>query len=243
MLPISPSTVLYAAEGETSPADQPEARTLDWWVKRHEQVNERVKQGGVDLVFLGDSITQGWESVGQEVWQRYHSHRNALNLGFGGDQTRHVLWRLDHGNIDGISPKVVVLMIGTNNTNGADDTAEQIAAGIEAVVKRLRSKLPDTKVLLLAIFPRGEHPNPQRDKVAEASRLASRIADGKTVYYLDIGARFVGPDGTISQEIMPDFLHLTPRGYELWAEAIEPTLVQLLGETSPEAGGQHPSDR
>jgi lysophospholipase L1-like esterase len=202
-----------------------------WWLARLLQTNERVAQGNVDLVFLGDSITQGWETAGKDVWEKCYGDRKALNLGFSGDRTQHVLWRLDHGNIDGIRPKVVVLMIGTNNSNDDDNTAEEIADGIIAIVRELRQKLPDTKVLLLAIFPRGAGPSPQREKNAEASRLASTIADGRMVYYLDIGDHFLVPDGTLSQEIMPDLLHLSPAGYEIWAESIEPKLAELLGET------------
>ena len=179
---------------------------------RHEKFNERVKQGNVDLMFIGDSITQGWEGAGKDVWDKYYGKRNAVNLGIGGDRTQHVLWRLDHGNIDGIKPKLAVLMIGTNNSNGADNTAEEIGAGIEAIVKKLREKLPQTKVLILAVFPRGEKPNPQREKNAKASEIASKLADNKKVFFLDIGAKFLAADGTLTKEIMPDLLHLEPQG-------------------------------
>ena len=117
-------------------------------------MNARVKQGNVDLIFIGDSITHGWEEAGKDVWQKFYGKRNAVNLGIGGDQTQHVLWRLDHGNIDGISPKLAVIMIGTNNA-GSGQQPEQIAEGIKAIVEQLRAKLPETKILLLAIFPRG----------------------------------------------------------------------------------------
>ena len=188
-------------------------------------------QGNVDLVFIGDSITHGWEGEGKTLWEKYYGPRNAVNLGFGGDQTQHVLWRLDHGEIDGIAPQAAVLMIGTNNSNGQDYTAEQIADGIIAICGRLRDKLPQTKILILGIFPRGEGPSSQRDKNAQASVLASRIADGKMIHYLDIGKAFLEPDGvTLTKEIMPDLLHLTPRGYQIWAEQIEPTLVLLMDE-------------
>jgi beta-glucosidase len=197
---------------------------------RHESFNQRVKQGNVDLIFIGDSITQGWEGAGKEAWEKNYAKRNAVNLGIGGDRTQHVLWRLDHGNIDGIHPKLAVLMIGTNNSNRDDNTAEEIGAGIEAIVKRLREKLPETKVLILAIFPRGEQPNPQREKNAKASEIAAKLADNKMVYYLDIGPKFLGDGGSLSKDIMPDYLHLTPKGYEIWATAIEPTVAQLMGE-------------
>lgn len=200
------------------------------WVKRHESFNERVKQGNVDLVFIGDSITQGWEGNGKEAWQKSYGKRNAVNLGIGGDRTQHVLWRLDNGNIEGIKPKLAVLMIGTNNSNGKDNTAEEIADGIKAIVARLKAKLPETKVLILAVFPRGPMPNPQREKNAQASELASKVADGKQVHYLDIGPKFLTAEGGLDKEIMYDFLHLTPKGYQIWADAIEPKVAELLGE-------------
>ena len=200
------------------------------WMTRHESFNERVKQGDVDLIFIGDSITQGWEGGGKEVWSKYYGERKAVNLGISGDRTQHVLWRLDNGNLEGITPKVAVLMIGTNNSNGKDHTAAEIADGIKAIVKKLNTKLPNTKVLILAVFPRGEKPNPQREKNAEASKLAAELADDKQVFYLDIGPKFLQEDGTLPREIMPDLLHLSPRGYQIWAESIEGKLKELLGE-------------
>jgi len=151
-------------------------------------------------------------------------------MGFSGDRTQHVLWRLDNGNIEGISPKVAVIMIGTNNSNGNDNTAEEIADGMIAICKKLRAKLPETKILLLAVFPRAEKPCPQREKIAKANKIASKSADGKMIHYLDIGPKFLQPDKSISKEIMPDYLHLTPKGYQIWAEAIEPTIVRLMGD-------------
>ena len=121
-------------------------------------------------------------------------------------------------------------MIGTNNSNGDDNTSEEIADGMISICKKLRAELPRTKILLLAIFPRAEKPCPQREKIAKANKIASKIADGKMIYYLDIGEKFLEPDKSISNEIMPDFLHLTPNGYEIWAKAIEPSVVKLMGE-------------
>ncbi len=202
-------------------ATKPEPRA-GGWMMRHESFNNRVKQGNVDLLFIGDSITQGWEGAGKEAWAKYYGKRNAVNLGIGGDRTQHVLWRLDNGNIEGIKPKAAVLMIGTNNSNGMDNTAEEIGAGITAIVKKLNDKLPETKVLILAVFPRGAGPSPQRDKNAKASEIAAKLADNKRVFYLDIGPKFLDADGkTLSKEIMPDLLHLNQKSYEIWAESIE----------------------
>jgi len=224
--------IALAAEAVTGKhsAVIPVPREADAWVKRHESFNKRAKKGDVGLVFIGDSITHSWENAGKEVWAKYYQHRKAMNLGIGGDRTQHVLWRLDHGNIDGISPKAAVLMIGTNNSNGKDNTAEEIADGIKAIVKKLRAKLPKTRILILGIFPRGEKPSEQREKNAKASKLASKLADGKMIHYMDIGVHFMTPAKTLTKEIMPDYLHLTQRGYEMWAIAIEGKLRELLGE-------------
>jgi beta-glucosidase len=200
-----------------------------WWQARHKSMNERVKKGNVDLLLIGDSITHGWEGGGKEVWKQYYEKRNAVNLGIGGDQTQHVLWRLDHGNIAGIRPKLAVVMIGTNNA-GCGNPAE-IAAGVKAVVRKLRKKLPETKVLLLAIFPRGADTKDHLRQVnAKTNEIIAKLADNKDIYYLDIGPKFLDKDGNLPREIMPDLLHPNPKGYAIWAEAIEPTVKELMGE-------------
>ncbi len=200
------------------------------WMNRHNSFNERVKQGNVDLIFIGDSITQGWEGMGgKAIWEKYYTPRNAVNLGIGGDRTQHVLWRLDNGNVEGIHPKLAVLMIGTNNSG--TNTAEQIGDGITAIVKSLREKLPETKILILGIFPRGaDNSNPQRQKNAKANEIAAKLADGKMIEYLDIGPKFLEADGTLTKEIMPDLLHLSQNGYEIWAVSIEDHVARMMGE-------------
>jgi lysophospholipase L1-like esterase len=199
---------------------------------RHKSFNERIKKGNVDLVFIGDSITQGWEGAGKEIWAKNYAPRNAVNLGIGGDRTEHVIWRLQNGNLDGVEPKVAVVMIGTNNSGGNAYTAQQIGEGVVEVVKTIQQKTPKTKVLILAIFPRGEKPNPQREKNAEASKVAEKLVDNKQVFFLDIGPKFLTDDGTLSKEIMPDLLHLSPKGYQIWADSIESKLKELLDEKS-----------
>jgi beta-glucosidase len=201
-----------------------------WWMPRHQAVVDRVKQGNVDLIFIGDSITHGWEDVGKDVWQQYYAKRNAVNMGFSGDRTHNVLWRLDKGEIAGISPKLAIIMIGTNNTGSNDSTAKQIGEGIIAICQKLRHDLPNTKILILAIFPLNEKPCPQREKNAEASIFASTIADNKWIYYMDINDKFLDKDGTLPKDIMPDFLHPNAKGYRIEAEAIEPMVKKLMGE-------------
>jgi lysophospholipase L1-like esterase len=189
-----------------------------------------VKEGNVDLIFIGDSITQGWEGAGKTVWDEFYGKRNAVNLGIGGDRTQHVLWRLDHGNIDGIRPKLAVLMIGTNNS--AMNTSVQIAEGVKLIIEKLRTKQPNAKVLVLGIFPRGPDKDDAKRKVNEgANEIIKGLADNKMVYYLDIGPKFLAADGTLSKEVMPDLLHLNETSYRTWAESIEPKVKELMGET------------
>ena len=209
-------------ESTTAPVDRPGA-----WQKLHEQYVERSNQGEVELLFVGDSITFGWNNNGKATWERFYGPRKAANIGIGGDRTQHVLWRLDHGEVDGIAPKVAVLMIGTNNLGS--NTPEQIAEGVAADVQALRTKLPETKVLLLAIFPRDPEPSARRERLEAVNHRIAKLADtDEKVTYLDIGPHFLDADGTISKEIMPDFLHLSPQGYRIWADAMEPTLWSLL---------------
>ncbi len=148
---------------------------------------------------------QGWGNNG--VWKRFHGPRHAANFGIGGDRTQHVFWRIENGEIDGIHPRVAVLMIGTNNVGS--NSADEIAAGVTAIVHELRKRLPETKVLLLGVFPRGARPDATRKKLGEVNRQICRLDDGTNVSYLDIGKTFLNPDRTISREIMPDYLHLT----------------------------------
>jgi len=193
-------------------------------LKLHERNLERAKAGPIDLLFLGDSITQGWDE--NDVWKRYYAPRNAANFGIGGDRTQHLLWRLDHGELEGIAPKVVVLMIGTNNMH--TNPPEEIAEGVRKILDTLRSRLPDSKILLLGVFPRGQKPAPVRDRIVDLNRRIAMFDDGEMIKYLDIGPAFLSPDGTISREVMPDFIHLTKHGYQLWADAMEPTLWELF---------------
>lgn len=199
------------------------------WMNRHKSFNERVKKGNVDLVFIGDSITQGWEGRGKSVWAKYYGKRNAVNLGISGDRTQHVIWRLQNGNLEGISPKLAVIMIGTNNARA--NAPKQVAAGVKDIVEELQKRSPKTKILLLGIFPRGaDEKNPLRKKNAAVNGMIKKFADDKNVVYLDIGKNFLEKDGTLTKEIMYDLLHLTTKGYNIWAESIEPQVKQLLGE-------------
>lgn len=196
------------------------------------ELNQRVKDslGKAKLIFVGDSITQGWEGNGKEVWAQYYARRKALNLGIGSDGTQHVLWRLDHGNLAGLNPKVAVVLVGVNNVPDENNTPRMVLEGVTAVVQKLREKLPQTRILLLGIFPFREDFNLQRAKALQVNQALHKLDDGEWIRYLDIGHLFIQADGKIPKEMMRDFLHPSAKGYRTWAEAMEPTLAKLLGE-------------
>ncbi len=199
-----------------------------WWKERDRQKQAEVKQGDAELVFIGDSITHSWENRGKEVWRKYYGDRHALNLGFSGDRTEHVIWRLTHGEFSGIHPKVAVVMIGTNNTGHLLQDPEEVAAGVRRILDIIQQRSPRTKILLLGVFPRGHDPlDLKRLNNIAINQFIRRFADGQRVFYQDIGHVFLAEDGTLPKEIMPDYLHPNAKGYELWAEAIEPTLKKL----------------
>jgi lysophospholipase L1-like esterase len=195
------------------------------FIKQHESFVKLAQEGTAELVFLGDSITAGWKGQ-RAMWDKAFGAYKPVNFGISGDQTQHVLWRLENGELDGIKPKAAVIMIGTNNSGR--DSAEGIARGVTKIVEYIHKKSPNTKILLLAIFPRGEKPNPQREKIKKTNEIIAKLDDGKNVFFLDIGDKFVEADGTISKEIMRDYLHLTAKGYQLWADAIAPKLAELM---------------
>jgi len=225
------------ANTATEPAPRDER-----WLQRHEAFAAEARRGGIDVLFMGDSITDFWRDTnpqrgGREIWDREFAPLHAANFGISGDRTQHILWRLEHGEADGYQPKVVVLMIGTNNTGLERDgvtprnTTPEVVEGVTAVVHELRVKFPAAKILFLAIFPRGEAHSAQRAQVAEINRALAQLNDGRHVIFLDIGRRFLDPDGDgdIPRSVMPDRLHPSMKGYEIWADAIREPLRQLLG--------------
>jgi|TARA_B110000037_G_scaffold222800_1_gene299662 lysophospholipase L1-like esterase len=203
------------------------------WMGRHEGIKATRSKKDVDLIFVGDSITHGWDTTGTgtKIWQQVYEPFNAVNMGFGGDRTEHVLWRFNDGELDGISPKVAVVMIGTNNWRA--NTFQEIAEGVEAVCEGLRTRLPKTKILLLAIFPRVSSDPWAGANVVMANRLIEKLDDGKWINFLDIGSTYRDKKGRLPQTIMPDGLHPNEAGYEIWAEAIRPKLSELMGVDIP----------
>lgn len=201
---------------------------LSWWIPRHEAKVALTKTANPELVFVGDSITEGWEKSGAGVFEKYFGNYKTLTLGFGGDRTENVLWRLQHGEIDGIDPKLLVLMIGTNNTGHRQDSPKLVAEGIKAILQEIHTRLPNTKVLLHAIFPRGAEAD---DHLREINSLINarirNFADGEKVIFKDINSVFLTEDGTLPEEVMPDLLHPEEYGYTLWAESIKDDVKRL----------------
>lgn len=201
----------------------------DWWKARHEHCVEITRRGGVDVVFLGDSITQGWEGDGKAVWDAEFAPLKAANFGFSGDRTEHVLWRLEHGEIVGLKPKAIVIMIGTNNIGHGSSGPKETAEGVRSIVSKLLKEVPTAKILLLGIFPRGETPEDKmRKDVAEATRLFAPLGRQNRVTFLDLAPKFLKADGSLPRDVFPDLLHLNTTGYRLWAEGITNTLRKLL---------------
>lgn len=212
------------------PATNPALRAAprgegNWWDPRHEAVLERVRQGDVGMVMLGDSITHRLERH-PDLWEQYFAPRGAVNMGFDGDGTQQVLWRIQHGCLDGIQPRLAWVLIGSNNC-GEGYTAEQVADGIIAVCRAVREKLPRTPILLIGVLPRGEHPDPIREKLARASELAARIADERTIFYRNVNDVLFAPGEVITPEIMYDYVHPTHAGYAAMLAALEPTIASI----------------
>jgi lysophospholipase L1-like esterase len=205
------------------------------WMTRHEGYVAEARQGGIDLLFLGDSITDGWRwgNGGSQIWPSIYAPRHAANFGIGWDRIQNVLWRVENGELENLSPKVVVLLIGTNNAGNEDNgrprnLTPEIIAGISNLVRRIQFHIPACKILLLGLFPRGEKNDPIRDQVKAVNAGLAQFADGSTVKFLDLGEKFLAPDGTLSRDLFPDLLHPNAKGYQIWAAAMEPTLAGML---------------
>lgn len=216
------------AQEPPNPALIPVTRTEDWVLERQAEVLKRAKTTKkAAVIFVGDSITQGWEGDGAAVWQKHFGALDALNLGVSGDRTEHVLWRLQQAPITHLDPKVIVLLIGTNNLGHGSSNAEQTLAGVQAVIAKLHEQAPKAVLLVNEIFPRGERLNPMRGDIAQVNQVLRAHADAKT-RVLGFCDQWVRADGTISAETMPDFLHLSPPAYEQWAAALDPELKAAL---------------
>jgi N-acetylglucosamine-6-sulfatase len=205
-----------------------EPRKDEWWMKRHQSMNKNARTQH-DLLFIGDSITQGWEGSGKGTWEKYYTNRKALNLGISGDRTEHVIWRLDNGNLrNQKKAKAAVVMIGTNNTGHVMQDPTEVRDGVERIVSTLRARCPEAKILILGVFPRGVKPDDaKRKNNIEINKLISKFHNGERIHYLDISDKFLTTEGILTKEVMPDALHPRQKGYEIWAEAIEPKLKEF----------------
>jgi lysophospholipase L1-like esterase len=226
------TAAVATAESRTNSAVVPVPRSEDRGRNRSTEVLNRAREnpGPCDIAFIGDSITQGWEGAGKSVWQKFYGDRKCLNFGVGGDRTQHVLWRFEQGQLNGIKPKVAVVMIGTNNSNREDNTEAEILEGVSRIVQEINSRLPETKVVLVSIFPRGQTFSPQRGKILQVNQALAKWHGKDNVIFVDFGPKLIEEDGSISKAIMPDFLHLSERGYAIWAESMEPVLRRLLSQ-------------
>jgi len=194
----------------------------------HAQFLERSKQGNIGLVFLGDSITHRWPILGEASWRKL-AHYKPANFGVDGDCTEHLLWRIEHGELDAVGAKVVVILIGTNNVlYFPDEKPEWTAKGVKKIVQTVRKRSPGSKVLLLGIFPRDEKESRTRLTIASINQEIEALDDGSRVHFLDIGNQFLDGDGNIPSEIMPDKVHLSAHGYDLWYKAMELVLPELM---------------
>lgn len=221
---------------ETAPSANPvlvPAPRNPGWVKRHEGFVEQAKHDQINLLFLGDSITDFWlrpgPRFGTNIWSKYYAPLHAADFGISGDRVENVIWRIDNGELDGLHPKALVLMIGTNNSR--TNSPEQIAEGIKVILDKIQTKCPHTKILLLGVFPRNRtnDNDAQIEAPAKINAIISHYAKGRKIRYLDINHAFLGPDGKVPADIMPDFLHPNEHGYQLWADAMNPTLFAMMG--------------
>jgi lysophospholipase L1-like esterase len=206
----------YGAKGEIEPA----------FLALHQSFLRRGKAGPIGVLFLGDSITFRWRVSAKPIWEKKFGGLEAANFGISRDKTQHVLWRIENGELDGISPKVVVLLLGTNNLSASPGGT---ILGVRQVVAEIHRRLPNTKVLLLGIFPRGAKPsNAFRAQIKGVNAELAKLDDGKKTRFLDFGNQFLAPNGEISREMMPDALHPGALGYQIWADAMSPLLDEMM---------------
>ena len=224
--PAGPQTGARAGapSGPPAPATVPAPRDDG----RHRTFLEIARGAQIDLLFVGDSITDSWRHVGQPVWDQHFAPLRAANFGISGDTTQGVLWRMQNGELDGFKARLIVLMLGTNNIPRGNST-EEIAEGLRLIVQEFRARQPQAKVLLLGIFPRSADPAHQhRAAIKDINGRLAKFADNTNVFFMDIGDRFLAADGTLPPDIMPDGLHPNLRGYRIWADAISARVKELV---------------
>jgi lysophospholipase L1-like esterase len=226
-----------------APADRPVARTDANSIAAHTQLLEKARRGRIDVYFAGDSITRRWGATDYPEllahWTKQFFGWNAANFGWGGDATQNILWRLQNGELDGVHPKVIVLLAGTNNIGSAAvqanaaDRAEDLSRGIAAIVEVMRGKAPAATIVLTAIFPRNDS-MAAMPVIDETNRRIARLADGRSIRYLNVNDTLADASGTLFDGMMGDRLHPTIKGYQVWADALQPILLELLGPRATE---------
>ena len=233
ILSIAFTSTFCIASNTKSLGTTPSPRTInyDWmsldnWNKAYADDIAVAHQGGVDLLFVGDSITGGWD---QEIWIKNFSAYHPANFGIGGDHTGNVLWRLENGHANALKPKAVILLIGVNNFGNLHETPAQVFSGIKAVVKKLQKIYPAAKILVNGILPFEESAQSEkRAMVIKTNKMIATLNDNKHIFVRDYSAHFLQSDGTISKEVMKDFLHPTPKGYQIWVDAMLPDIQTLM---------------
>jgi len=210
--------------GPALPANQPAPPFNEM---RHQGFVEIAKRGNIDLLWVGDSITDWWARGGMEVWNANFASLKPANFGIAGDTTQGVLWRMQNGELEGFKAKLIVLMLGTNNINR--NPVDEIVDGDRLIVEEFKKRQPQAKVLVLGVFPRGgPADNPFRATIKEMNTKLAKLADNRQVFFKDIGAGFLTPDGTLSTEVMADGLHPTAKGYQIWADAVRDDIKKLM---------------
>ncbi len=235
LLPIALLAAFLALAGHATAAEH--AAYAPWNDNgriAHQQLVEKARSGKIDLYFLGDSITRRWGATDYPQflahWNQNFRGWNAANFGWGGDSTHHILWRLQNGEFEGLKPKVVVLLAGTNNIGKGEkpERAAQAAEGVEAIVAHIRAHAPDATIIVTAIFPRNDSPA-SNALIAETNARIAKLADGERIRFLNINDRLADENGELREGVTVDKLHLSLKGYEIWARALEPHLTELLG--------------
>ena len=226
---------LAAQAANIEPADVPAPRTDLNSQTAHAELIAKTRQGHIDIYFVGDSITRRWGALDYPQflanWRQNFYGWNAANFGWGGDRTQNILWRLQNGELDGLNPKIIVIQAGTNNVGATPGDAAKmsdIVRGIKALIDVCRSKVPQATIVLTAIFPRNDN-RAVLPEIARINRAIAQFADGRTVRFVDITDKLADSDGTLHDGISPDGLHLTIKGYQIWADALTPIFNQLLG--------------
>lgn len=227
-------TTIRATQAESRPGPEEPPDSWTAWLRHHEDRKRWCTEQEVDLLMVGDSIVFQWGRRGKKVWDEFYGDRKAVNIGSSGDRTYHMLWHFQNGGLDGMkerNPKLVVMMIGTNNRGEPEKHGKDTAYGILALLKEIHAKLPESKILLMPIFPRGDTPEDKgRIRNGEINKILCAYVDDKTVHWLDIGHVFLDDEGNMNRDLMPDALHPNEEGYRVWAKAMEPTLKKLLSE-------------